>query len=166
MGIHYALSTGTVDRRGYISQQKGTIYDTHVHWFHAQWSQCFAEFDWFIMITSRLDAYISGYGDFCAHDDNNNTTDYFTLCACARGNNCIIVKSGQIANPIIAINNPVPYCSVYVHVYVCESINCETYKNSQFAINRYSQLKPDLRYVKMYMMSCIGVCPRRQEPAS
>ena len=26
------------------------------------------------------------YGDFCANDDNNNTTDYFTPCACARGN--------------------------------------------------------------------------------
>ena len=34
------------------------------------------------MITSRIDAYISRYGDFCANDDNNNdnddTTDYFT----------------------------------------------------------------------------------------
>ena len=43
------------------------------------------------MLTSRLDAYISKYGDFCAHDDNDNnddndTTDYFTPCACARGN--------------------------------------------------------------------------------
>ncbi|MCG8625067.1 MAG: hypothetical protein MJE68_24090 [Proteobacteria bacterium] len=39
------------------------------------------------MLTSRLDAYISRYGDFCAHDDNDNddTTDYFTPCACARG---------------------------------------------------------------------------------
>ena len=27
---------------------------------------------------SRLDTYISRYGDFCAHDDND-TTDYFTL---------------------------------------------------------------------------------------
>ena len=46
-----------------------------------------------IMLTSRLDAYISRYGDFCAHNDNDNdndsdndTTDYFTPCACARGN--------------------------------------------------------------------------------
>ena len=43
------------------------------------------------MLTSRLDAYISKYGDFCAHDDNDNSddndkTDYFTPCACARGN--------------------------------------------------------------------------------
>ena len=34
------------------------------------------------MITSRLDAYISRYGDFCASDNNDNdnddTTDYFT----------------------------------------------------------------------------------------
>ena len=61
--------------------------------FDAHWSHFFAEFDWFIVLTSRLDAYISRYGDFCANDndnDNNNdddTTDYFTPCACARGNN-------------------------------------------------------------------------------
>ena len=33
------------------------------------------------MLTSRLDAYISRYGDFCANDndnDNDDTTDYFT----------------------------------------------------------------------------------------
>ena len=30
--------------------------------------------------------------------------------------------------------------------YFCESINCEVLKSSQFAFNRYSQLKPDLRY--------------------
>ena len=44
---------------------------------------------------SRLDVYISRYGDFCAHDDNDNnndnndTTDYFTPCTCARGNNSV-----------------------------------------------------------------------------
>ena len=32
---------------------------------------------------SRLDAYISRYGDFCANDDD--TTNYFTPCACMRG---------------------------------------------------------------------------------
>ena len=49
--------------------------------FDAHWSQFFAEFDWFIVITSRLDAYISRYGDFCANDNNDNDddmTDYFT----------------------------------------------------------------------------------------
>ena len=35
---------------------------------------------------------------------------------------------------------------VYAHVYVCESINCERRLHSQFAINRYSQLKTDLQY--------------------
>ena len=48
--------------------------------FDAHRSQFFAEFDWFIVLTSRLDAYISRYGDFCANDDNNNdndTTNYF-----------------------------------------------------------------------------------------
>ena len=47
--------------------------------FDAHWSQFFAEFDWFVVITNRLDAYISRYGDFCANDNNDNdTTDYFT----------------------------------------------------------------------------------------
>ena len=63
--------------------------------FDAHWSQFFAELDWFVVITSRLDAYISRYGDFCANDNDNNdnnndnddTTDYFTPCACARGKN-------------------------------------------------------------------------------
>ena len=53
--------------------------------FDAYWSHFFAEFDWFFMFMSRLDAYISRNGDFCANDDD--TTDYFTPCACARGNN-------------------------------------------------------------------------------
>ena len=35
------------------------------------------------MLTSRLDAYISRYGDFCANNDD--TTDYFTPLAHARG---------------------------------------------------------------------------------
>ena len=43
------------------------------------------------MFTSRLDAYILTYGDFCAHDDNDNDnndmTDYFTPCTCTQGKN-------------------------------------------------------------------------------
>ena len=39
------------------------------------------------MITSCLDAYISRYGDFCANDNNDNddTTNYCTPCACVWG---------------------------------------------------------------------------------
>ena len=63
--------------------------------FDTYWSQFFAKFDWFIVLTSHLDAYISRYGDFCANDNDNNndnndnddTADYFTPCACARGKN-------------------------------------------------------------------------------
>ena len=56
--------------------------------FDAHWSQFFTEFYWFVVIKSRLYAYISRYGDFCAddNDNNNDTTDYFTPCACTRGN--------------------------------------------------------------------------------
>ena len=52
------------------------------------------------MITSRLDSYISRYGDFCANDnddnnnDNDDTTDYFTPCACARGNDSVSSDAG------------------------------------------------------------------------
>ena len=54
--------------------------------FDAHWTQFFAELDWFVVIMSRLDAYTSRYGDFCAivndnDNDNDDTTDYFTpLC--------------------------------------------------------------------------------------
>ena len=60
-------------------------------------------------------------------------------------NDCIVGKSGQITNPIITMATPY-HIIVYMHVYVCESINCEHRKYSQFAINRYSQLKLDLWY--------------------
>ena len=63
----------------------------------------------------------------------------------ARFNDCILGQSGQIANPIIAMVDPIPYI-LYAHIYVCESINCECRKYSQFAINRNSQLKTNLRY--------------------
>ena len=64
-----------VDRRGYGGQQKDTIYDVRGP-YCSIWRQFFAEFDWFVVITSRLDSYISTDGDFCANDDD--TTDYFT----------------------------------------------------------------------------------------
>ena len=70
-----------------------TLVDS-IPWFDARWSQFFAEFDWFVVITSCLDAYISRYGDFCANDnndDNDDTTDYFTPYACARGNYSVII---------------------------------------------------------------------------
>ena len=39
------------------------------------------------MLTSPLDAYILRYRNLCANDDNSDTTDYFSPCACMRGNN-------------------------------------------------------------------------------
>ena len=58
--------------------------------FDAHESHFFAEFDGVIVLMSRLDAYISRYGDFCANDNDNddnndNTTNYFSSYACARG---------------------------------------------------------------------------------
>ena len=41
--------------------------------FEARYSQFF---DWFIVLTSWIYAYISRYGDFCANNDD--TTAYFT----------------------------------------------------------------------------------------
>ena len=43
-------------------------------------------------------------------------------------------------NPIIAIDD-LYRTVVYVHVYVCESINCEMYENSQIVTNRYIILR-------------------------
>ena len=44
-------------------------------------------------------------------------------------NNCVRVKSAQIANPIIAMNDPVPYCSIRARARLRlrsrESINVE-----------------------------------------
>ena len=40
----------------------------------------------------------------------------------------------------------VTFYSLIAWAYSCESNNCESLKTSQFAFNRYSQLKPDLRY--------------------
>ena len=51
-----------------------------------------------ILLTSRLDTYILRYRDFCANDNDNDddTTNYFTPCACARGNYCDRNESSAI----------------------------------------------------------------------
>ena len=82
------IERGTVDRVATVANEKAlfvTLVD-RIPWFDAHWSQFFAEFDWFVVTTSCLDTYISRYGDFCANDNNDDTTDYFTSCACAWGN--------------------------------------------------------------------------------
>ena len=38
-------------------------------------------------------------------------------------NDCVVGRSGQIANSIIAMVDPVRYYSIHTHVNVCESIN-------------------------------------------
>ena len=93
MGMHNALM-GTIDKCGYGVQQKGTIYDARGP-YPLIWrtlKPIFAKFDWFVTLTSHLNAYISRYGNFCANDYNNdnnqddNTTNYFN-CPCARDKN-------------------------------------------------------------------------------
>ena len=41
---------------------------------HSHWSQFFAKFDWFGVLTSRFDVYISRYDDFCATTTTTTTT--------------------------------------------------------------------------------------------
>ena len=41
------------------------------------------------VLTTRSGAQISRFGDYCVHDNDEDRTDYFTSCACARGNNLI-----------------------------------------------------------------------------
>ena len=51
-------------------------------------------------------------------------------------------------------------CSInqfIAQVYSRESIDCELLKTSQFAFNRYSQLKPDLRYVAYVEISFVNI---------
>ena len=83
----YALSIGVA-----TMANKKVLFVTLVDLvsrFDAHWSQFFAEFDWLVVLMSCLDAYISRYADFCVNDNDNNddTTNYFTPYACARGNN-------------------------------------------------------------------------------
>jgi hypothetical protein len=80
--MHYASNRLPVDRRGYQKALFVTLMD-RVSWFQAHWSQFFAEFDWFIVLTSCSDAYTSKSADFCA---NNDATECFTPSACAQGN--------------------------------------------------------------------------------
>ena len=53
---------------------------------HTEAMQFLAKFDIFVVLKTRSGAYISRFGDFCVHDDNNDddTTDHFTP-AHARG---------------------------------------------------------------------------------
>ena len=88
MGTHYALSRHCLLIGVATVAIKKALFVTlvdRVSRLDILWSQFFAEFDWFVVFTSRLDAYTSRYGDFCANDD---TTDYFTPCAGAQGNYC------------------------------------------------------------------------------
>ena len=49
----------------------------------------FVTFDRWVAISTLPNAYSLRIGDFCAYDndddDNDDKTDYFTPCACARG---------------------------------------------------------------------------------
>ena len=62
--------------------------------------------------------YLSLIGDL--HNDCISLMCYLCILKCctigrvliAQFNNYILVKSGQIANPIIAMDEPVPYCSI------------------------------------------------------
>ena len=69
------------------------------------------------MFTSRLDVYISRYGDFFAHNDND-TTDYFTPCACVRGKyvDARIQRLEVMQNVSVASSgNAKSVCSVYFY---------------------------------------------------
>ena len=70
---------GTVDMRVYGGQQKGAICDTRRP-YPSIWrtpKPVFRQFNWLVVITSCVDAYISRYGNLCANDNINNTIDYF-----------------------------------------------------------------------------------------
>ena len=70
-------------------------------------------FDWFVVITSRLDAYISRYGDFCANDNNDApTTQPITLpLAHARGVN-IQYEHPQVSHSAILVAQGKSKCNI------------------------------------------------------
>ena len=71
------------------------------------------------MLTSHLDAYISRYGDFCANNDNDDTTDYFTLVH-ARG---VITDSRSLLwSELVRLNLDTSY--VLIIVYYTIVITC------------------------------------------
>ena len=81
MGMHHALWALLIGMAT-MADKKALLVD-HIPRFDAHWSQFFTKFDWFVVLMSRLDAYISRYGNFCANNndndnDNDDTTDYFT----------------------------------------------------------------------------------------
>ena len=69
-------------------------------------------------------------------------------------------------NLIIVMVDPVPYYRICARS-LCESIDCELYKNSQFTISRFSQSKPDLWYCvlkrdKIFAGMCRAVTASRK----
>ena len=78
-GMYYALWALSIGVATVANKQAlfVTLVD-RIPRLDVHWSHFFAEFDWFVVLTSRLDAHISRYGDFCANDDDDDTTDYFT----------------------------------------------------------------------------------------
>ena len=76
-----------------------------------------------MVLTSRLGAYISesGYGNFYANDNNNDdTTDYFTPCACMRAGKLTTLKlgSGRVDGRGWLNNTP----SLLSHIVACSYI--------------------------------------------
>ena len=93
--------------------------------FGAHRRHFFAKFDWFVVLMSRLDTYISRYGDFWTNNDNNDNKRrhnriYFTPCACARGNyySGVVMQIINVVSPSIA----------FLHV-------CKLFNNEIFTIN-------------------------------
>ena len=65
---------------------------------------------------------------------NNSRIDTVGRVLIACFSDCVLGKLGQIANPIIAMVDPVPYYSIHPCLCLQMYTNCEHRKNSQFAI--------------------------------
>ena len=78
-----------------------------------------------------VDAYISRYGDFCALNDDD-TTDYYTPCACARGKNAVLILHNTCTYMYMYNSNITMSCmlitynvSLFIttHMYIIESVD-------------------------------------------
>ena len=112
----WAVSTwpavGTVDRRGYGGQQRGTINFVMlvgcVNRFEAHGSQFFIKFDGCCTYKS-LRCLDFKLWQFFVDDNDNDRINYFTLCACTQG------KENPVWNPDVYVS----WCHLMPHTCTC-----------------------------------------------
>ena len=74
-------------------------------------------FNRLVAYSTLSNAYVSRFGDFCAHNNDNNDdrTDYFTPCTCTQGNKAKLILCPEIYNvELIKANNQIAIAEMKV----------------------------------------------------